>query len=80
LYILSRSGHLVVAIAIIAGSLVIAWMTRTQLVEVPLGWANPSRPYLTIVAGTLTILLCGIAVTRIREGFTPSNPTGKCVS
>jgi SSS family solute:Na+ symporter len=54
------------AIGVTVGVLVISWMTLPKLVDLPPWIANPLNANLTIVVGTLTIFLVGLAVSRIR--------------
>lgn len=54
------------AIGVTVGVLVIFWMTLPKLVDLPPWIANPLNANLTIVVGTLTIFLVGLAVAKIR--------------
>jgi SSS family solute:Na+ symporter len=65
--IVSRTASKPAAVTgVIAGLIVIAWMTLPELVEVPAPWRNPMHAYLTIVVGTLTIFFVGLLVTSVR--------------
>jgi SSS family solute:Na+ symporter len=66
--IVSRKASQPAAVTgVIVGLIVIAWMTLPKLMEVPPQWRNPLHAYLTIVVGTLTIFLVGLAVTKLRD-------------
>ena len=54
------------AIGVVVGALVIFWMTLPMLLNVPAWLRNPLHANLTIVVGTLTIFLVGLAVAQIR--------------
>ena len=66
-----RANNPAAAVAVVAGIVVIAWMTLS-----PLGtWGffpdylkNPLLNYLTIVCGTITIVLVGLLLTRLLTG------------
>lgn len=68
-----RADNVAGAIGVVVGVLVILWMTLPTLWNVPPGLRNPLNANLTIVVGTLTIFLVGLAAARIR---TPSRATG----
>jgi solute:Na+ symporter, SSS family len=56
-------------IAVTAGVTVILWMTVSPRIEVlPSQLQSPFHPNLTIVAGTLSIILVGLATTLLRGG------------
>jgi SSS family solute:Na+ symporter len=62
-----RTDNVAGAIAVIVGALVIFWMTLPKLLVVPAWLRNPLHANLTIVVGTLTIFLVGLAVAQRRE-------------
>ncbi|MGD9635325.1 MAG: sodium:solute symporter [Pirellulales bacterium] len=61
-----RADNVAGAIGVVVGVLVIFWMTLPTLWDVPPSLRNPLNANLTIVVGTLTIFLVGLAVSRIR--------------
>ena len=57
------------AVAVTAGVTVILWMTVSPRIEaLPTVLRSPFNPNLTIVAGTLSIVLVGLATTVVRGG------------
>jgi hypothetical protein len=53
-------------VGVVAGVLVILWMTLSPRIEsLPTAFQSPFHGFLTIVFGTATILLTGLAVTVI---------------
>jgi SSS family solute:Na+ symporter len=63
-----RADNVAGAIAAVVGVLVIFWMTLPTLLTVPPWLRNPLSANLTIVVGTLTIFLVGLAIAQIRGG------------
>ncbi len=66
-----RANNPAAAVAVLAGILVIAWMTLSPLVTwgfFPDFLKNPLHNYLTIVCGTMTIVLVGLLMTRLLTG------------
>jgi len=62
---ISRKANSSAALAgVIAGVLVIFWISLPKLVDIPPAWQSHLNPFLAIVAGTLTIFAVGITVTR----------------
>jgi SSS family solute:Na+ symporter len=61
-----RADNVAGAIGVVVGVLVIFWMTLPTLWDVPPSLRNPLNANLTIVVGTLTIFLVGLAMSRIR--------------
>jgi len=61
-----RADNVAGAIGVVVGAIVIVWMSLPMLVTVPEELRNPLHAYLTIVVGTLTIFLVGLAVAQIR--------------
>jgi len=63
------------ATGVLVGILVISWMTLPALIEVRPELRNPLHANMTIVVGTLTIFLVGLAVTQLRDYVsTPHQP------
>lgn len=63
-----KADNVAGAIAVVVGVLVILWMSLPSLLDVPAWLRNPLHANLTIVVGTLTIFLVGLAVAQIRGG------------
>jgi len=63
-----KADNVAGAIAVVVGVLVIVWMSLPSLLDVPAWLRNPLHANLTIVVGTLTIFLVGLAVAQIRGG------------
>lgn len=66
-----RANNPAAAVAVVAGIVVIAWMTLSPLVTwgfFPDYLKNPLHNYLTIVCGTITIVLVGLLLTRLLTG------------
>jgi SSS family solute:Na+ symporter len=63
-----KADNVAGAIAVVVGILVIIWMSLPSLWDVPASLRNPLHANLTIVVGTLTIFLVGLAVAQIRSG------------
>jgi solute:Na+ symporter, SSS family len=63
-----KADNVAGAIAVVVGVLVIVWMSLPSLLDVPAWLRNPLHANLTIVVGTLTIFLVGLAVAEIRGG------------
>jgi SSS family solute:Na+ symporter len=61
-----RADNVAGAIAVVAGLIVIVWMSLPTLVDIPVPLRNPLHANLTIVVGTLTIFLVGLLVAQIR--------------
>jgi SSS family solute:Na+ symporter len=63
--IMSRSARNINAvIGVVFGVLVISWMAFfPQTSDAPAGWRSPFHSYLTIVFGTTTVLIIGLAST-----------------
>jgi len=59
------------AIAVVTGALVILWMSLPSLVDLPASVRNPLHSHMTIVVGTLTIFLVGMAISTLRRAFGP---------
>jgi solute:Na+ symporter, SSS family len=60
-------------VGVSAGVLVIAWMTLplvTKWIAVPPEWLSPLHRYLTVVVGTMTILVVGLILASLRFGGT----------
>jgi SSS family solute:Na+ symporter len=57
-----KADNVAGAIAVVVGVLVIVWMSLPSLWDVPAWLRNPLHANLTIVVGTLTIFLVGLAV------------------
>jgi SSS family solute:Na+ symporter len=55
------------AVGTICGLLVIVWMFLPQLVAMPPELSNPWHTHMTVVVGTLTIFLVGLAVNALRS-------------
>jgi SSS family solute:Na+ symporter len=67
-----RAGNPAAITAVVAGVLVILWMTLSPGAAAwPEGLRNPFHSFMTVVVGTLVILLVGLGVSRI------FGPTGK---
>jgi SSS family solute:Na+ symporter len=62
-----RADNVAGAIGVVVGAIVIFWMTLPMLLKVPPWLRNPLHAHLTIVVGTLTIFLVGMAVAQIRR-------------
>ncbi|QDU89859.1 Sodium/glucose cotransporter [Pirellulimonas nuda] len=60
------------AIAAAVGVLVVLWCSAPQLIEVPAAWRYPLHVHMTMVVGTLTVFLVGLAVQPL---ITAANPT-----
>lgn len=71
-----RADNMAGAMGVVVGVLVIAWMTLPTLWDVPPWARNPLNANLTIVVGTLTIFLVGLAVSRIRAAARPNRIDG----
>lgn len=63
--LMTRANNAAGLIGAVAGLLVIAWMMLPRLVNVPEQFRSPLNSHLTIVAGTLTIFLVGLGVSRL---------------
>jgi SSS family solute:Na+ symporter len=61
-----RAGNAAGAIGVAAGVAVITWMTLPKLVDLPEQWRSPLHSHMTIVVGTLTIFLVGLAIASLR--------------
>ncbi len=60
-----RAGNPAAATAVVTGVLVILWMTLSPgSGVVPEEWHNPFHSFMTVVVGTLTILLVGLLLSR----------------
>lgn len=62
-----RADNVAGAIGTLCGLLVIVWMFLPQLVEMPSQLRNPLHTHMTVVVGTLTIFLVGLAVSALRR-------------
>ena len=65
-----RVSNAAAAAGVCLGVLVICWMVLSQQTWWPVSlasWKNPMHNYMTIVVGTLTILLTGLAITLISK-------------
>jgi SSS family solute:Na+ symporter len=63
---ISRKANSSAALAgVVAGVLVIFWISLPKLVDIPPVWRSHLNPFLAIVAGTLTIFAVGMTITRI---------------
>ena len=68
-----RADNVAGAIGVVVGALVIFWMTLPMLWDVPAPLRNPLHANLTIVVGTLTIFLVGLAVSQFRARSPATN-------
>jgi SSS family solute:Na+ symporter len=70
-----RVGNRAAIGGVIAGLLVIGWMTLSQLGWLPAAVRTPLHPYLVIVVGTATILVTGLLFAAVapREAVTGSS-------
>jgi len=66
---ISRTARNAAAVTgVVIGVLVIGWLTFSQYLTGPLAFLqSPLHSFMTIVIGTLTILLVGMAVSRLRD-------------
>jgi SSS family solute:Na+ symporter len=63
---ISRKASSSAALAgVVAGVIVIFWMSLPKLMEVPAAWRSHLNPFLTIVVGTLVVYAVGSIVSRI---------------
>ena len=62
-----RADNVAGAIGTICGLLVIVWMFLPQLVDLPSNLRNTWHTHMTVVVGTLTIFLVGLAVSVLRN-------------
>lgn len=61
-----RAGNVAAVTGVVAGLLVIAWMTLSPLsASLPAALKNPLHSYMTVVIGTSVIVLVGMLVARI---------------
>ncbi len=66
-----RANNPAAVVAVLAGILVIAWMTLSPIITwgfFPDFLKNPLHNYLTIVCGTMAIVLVGLLMTRLLTG------------
>jgi solute:Na+ symporter, SSS family len=64
---ISRKANSSAALAgVVAGVLVIFWMSLPKLLDVPPAWQSRLNPFLTIVVGTLVVYAVGMIVTQFR--------------
>ena len=62
-----QTGNAAAKLATLIGVLVILWMTFSSLLPEELSsWRNPLHLNMVIVVGTLTIFLCGIAISKLK--------------
>lgn len=62
-----QAGNAAAKLATLIGVLVILWMTFSALLPDSLSaWRNPLHLNMVIVVGTLTIFLCGIAISKLK--------------
>lgn len=57
--------HAAAALAVIAGLLVITWMTLSTKMELPENLQNPLHGHMVIVIGTLTIFFVGLLLNKV---------------
>ena len=72
-FISRRANNAAAYTGVVAGIIVITWMTLPQLLDIPEPLRNPLNSYLTIVVGTLTIFLVGLLVSPLGSEPGPTN-------
>jgi SSS family solute:Na+ symporter len=65
--LMTRANNAAGLIGTVTGLIVIAWMMLPSFVDVPPAVRSPLDANLTIVVGTLTIFLVGLAVSKLRS-------------
>lgn len=74
---ISRAKNVVAAISVVIGVLVILWMSLSPKLSDEWAWLrSPFHSFLTIVLGTLTILLCGLLLSRLLNHRRKSKGSG----
>lgn len=75
-----RARNADAALGVVVGVLVILWMTLSTKAGWPAAlaaWKSPFHSFLTIVFGTASILVVGLALARLRSaGHRPAGPAG----